>query len=156
MVVRDRDLLLAGNRNEVAKWMHSYRRKAVENYKDAFELMRATEKKRFNSRSYFYCVDNGIDPSAVAVDPSRVPPIVAEGQSHAELPEELWDRTEHTERRERAMSSESRQSDISRAAQPGGRERSHSTRTESPRSPSRARGKGKERMRSPAAPSFQR
>ena len=134
--------------------MHSYRIKAVENYKEAFQLMRATEMERFNSRSYFYCVDNGIDPSTVAVDPSRVPPVVAEGQSHAELPEELWDRTEQVEGRERAMSSESRQSDASRTAQTGGRERSHSIRTESPRSPSRILGKGKERMRSPASPSF--
>jgi len=155
-VIRDRDLLLTGNGNEVGKWMHSYRLRAVENYKDAFQLMRATEMERFDSRSYFYCVDNGIDPSTVAVDPSRVSPVVAEGQSHAELPEELWDRTEQMEGRERAISSESRQSDTSRAAQPGGRERSHSTRTESPRSPSRVRGKGKERMRSPAAPSFRR
>ena len=54
------------------------------------------------------------------------------------------------------MLSESRQSNISRAAQPGGRERSHLTRTESPRSLSRARGKGKERMRLPTAPLFQR
>ena len=85
-------------------------------------LIRVTEKKRFNSRLYFYCVDNGINPSTVAVDPSRVPPVIAEGQSYAELPKELWDRTEQMEGRERAMSSESRQSDTSRTAQPGGRE----------------------------------
>lgn len=136
--------------------MHSYRLRAIKNYKDAFKLMRVTEMERFDSCSYFYCVDNGIDPSTVTVDPSRLPPVVAEGQSHAELPEELWDRTEYMERRERAMSSESRQSDTSRTAQLGGRERSCSTRTESPRSPSQVRGKGKERMRSPAAPSFRR
>ena len=59
--------------------MHSYRYKAIKNYKDAFKLMRATEKKRFNSRSYFYCVNNGINPLVVVVDPSRVPPIVVEG-----------------------------------------------------------------------------
>ena len=151
-VIRDRNLLLTSNRNEVAKWMYSYRLKAAENYKDAFKLMRATEMERFNSRSYFYCVDNGIDPATVAVDPSKVPPIVEEGQSHAELPEELWDRTEQSGRRERAMSSESLQSGI------GGRERAYSTRTESPRSPSqdRGKGKGKERMRSPPAPSSRR
>ena len=72
-----------------------------------FKLIRATEKKRFNSRLYFYCVDNGIDSLAVAVDLSRVPLVVVEGQSHTELPKELWDRIEHTDRRERAMSSES-------------------------------------------------
>jgi len=56
--------------------MHSYRLKAVKNYKDAFELMHATEIKHFNSRSYFYCIDQGIDPLTITVDPSRVPLIV--------------------------------------------------------------------------------
>ena len=69
--------------------MHSYRLKAVKNYKDMFKLMRATKKKRFNSRSYFYCINNGIDPLIVAVDLSRVPLVVAEGQSYVELPKEL-------------------------------------------------------------------
>ena len=82
--------------------MHSYCFKAIENYKDIFKLIHTTEKKCFNSRSYFYCVDNGINPSVVAVDLSRVPPIIVEGQSHTELSEELWDRTEYIERRERA------------------------------------------------------
>ena len=59
--------------------MHSYCYKAIENYKDTFKLMRATEKKRFNSRLYFYYVDNGINPLTVTVDLSRVPPIVIEG-----------------------------------------------------------------------------
>ena len=45
--------------------------------------------ERFNSCSYFYYVDNGIDPLTVTVNPSRLPPIVTEGQSHAELPKEL-------------------------------------------------------------------
>jgi hypothetical protein len=133
--------------------MHFYCLKAVGNYKDVFKLIRATEKKRFDSRLYFYCVDNRINPLTITVDPSRVPPIVAEGQSHTELPKELWDRTKHMEGRERAMSSKSRQS-ASHTAQHGGRERRHLTRTESPRSPSRVRGKGKERMRSPTIPSF--
>ena len=70
-----------------------YRLKAAENYKDAFKLMRATKKKRFNSRLYFYYVNNRINPLAVAVDLSRVPPIIVEGQSYIELPKELWDRT---------------------------------------------------------------
>ena len=51
--------------------------------------MRATEKKRFNSRLYFYYINNRINPLVVAVDLSRVPPIIVEGQSHAELPKEL-------------------------------------------------------------------
>ena len=59
--------------------MHFYCLKAVKNYKDAFKLIYITKKKRFNSRLYFYCIDNGIDPLAVAVDLSRVPPIIAEG-----------------------------------------------------------------------------
>ena len=69
--------------------MHSYHLKAVKNYKDIFQLIYTTKIRCFNSHSYFYCIDNGIDPSTVAVDPSRVPPIVAEGQSHIELPEKL-------------------------------------------------------------------
>ena len=82
--------------------------------------MRATEKKRFNSRLYFYCINNRINPLVVAVDLSRVPLIVIEGQSYIELPKELQDRTEYTERRKRAMLSKSRQSNISYAAQLGG------------------------------------
>jgi hypothetical protein len=59
--------------------MYLYRLKAAKNYKDAFKLMRITKKKRFNSRLYFYYVNNRINPLAVAVDLSRVPPIVIEG-----------------------------------------------------------------------------
>ena len=59
--------------------MHSYYLKAIENYKDAFKLMRATEKKRFNSRLYFYYINNRINPLVVAVDLSRVPLIIIEG-----------------------------------------------------------------------------
>ena len=102
--------------------MHSYRFRAVENYKDTFKLIRTTKIERFNSRSYFYYVDSGINPSTVTVDLSRLPPVVAEGQSYAELPKELWDRTKHMEGCERAMSSKSRQSDTSCTAQPGRRE----------------------------------
>jgi len=58
--------------------MHSYRLRAVKNYKDAFKLMRATKMERFNSRLYFYYVNNGINPLTIAVDPSRVPLIIAE------------------------------------------------------------------------------
>jgi hypothetical protein len=59
--------------------MYSYRLKAAKNYKDIFKLMRATKIERFNSRSYFYCVNNGINPLTVTVDLSRVPPIIIEG-----------------------------------------------------------------------------
>ena len=59
--------------------MHSYRLKAIKNYKEVFQLIRATKIERFNSRSYFYCIDNRIDPLTIAVDLSRVPPVVAEG-----------------------------------------------------------------------------
>ena len=45
--------------------------------------------EHFNSRSYFYYVDNKINPLTIIVDPSRLPPIVTEGQSHAELLKEL-------------------------------------------------------------------
>ena len=59
--------------------MYFYRLKAVKNYKEAFQLIRATKIERFNSRSYFYCINNRINPLTVAVDLSRVPPVVAEG-----------------------------------------------------------------------------
>jgi hypothetical protein len=69
--------------------MHSYCLKAVKNYKDAFKLMRVTEIERFDSRSYFYCVDNRINPLTITVDLSRLPLVIIEGQSYIELPKEL-------------------------------------------------------------------
>ena len=87
-----------------------------------FKLMRATKKKCFNSRLYFYCVNNRINPLTVMVDLSRVPPIVIEGQSYIELPKELWDRTKQVEGWERAILSKSRQSNTSYIAQPSRRE----------------------------------
>ena len=51
--------------------------------------MRATKIERFNSRSYFYYINNRINPLTITVDLSRVPPIIAEGQSYAKLPKEL-------------------------------------------------------------------
>jgi len=54
------------------------------------------------------------------------------------------------------MLSKSRQSNISRTAQLGGRERSRLTRTESPCLLSWVCSKGKERMQLPAAPLFRR
>ena len=44
-----------------------------------FKLMRTTEKKRFNSRLYFYYINNRINPLVVVVDLSRVPLIIIEG-----------------------------------------------------------------------------
>jgi len=41
--------------------------------------MRVDKIERFNSRLYFYCVNNGINPLTITVDLSRVPPIVIEG-----------------------------------------------------------------------------
>ena len=59
--------------------MYSYCLRAVKNYKDAFKLMRVTKMERFNSRSYFYCVNSGINPLTVTVDLSRLPLVVVEG-----------------------------------------------------------------------------
>ena len=134
--------------------MYSYCYKAIKNYKDAFKLIRATKKKRFNSRLYFYYVNNRINPLTVAVDLSRVPPVIIEGQSYIELPKELQDRTEQIKGYERAILSESRQSNTSYTTQPSGRERSYLTRTDSPYLPSRVYSKGKERMRLPIIPLF--
>jgi len=69
--------------------MYSYCLRAVKNYKDAFQLIYIIEMERFNSRLYFYCINNGINPLTVAVDLSRVPLVIIEGQSHAELSKEL-------------------------------------------------------------------
>ena len=134
--------------------MYSYRLKAVKNYKEVFQLICVTEMERFNNHLYFYCINNGINPLTVAVNLSRVPPVVVEGQNHAKLPEELWDRTEQMEGRERTMSSENCQPNTSYTAQTGGRKRSHSIRTGSPRSLSQVHSKGKEHMQLPAVPSF--
>ena len=41
------------------------------------------------------------------VDPSRVPFIIKEGQSHIELPKELWDKTKQLKRHKRVILSES-------------------------------------------------
>ena len=118
--------------------------------------MYTTEIERFNSHLYFYYINNRIDPLAVIVDLSRVPPIIIEGQSYVELPKELQDRIKQIEGRKRAILSKSYQSDASYAAQPGRQKQSYLTRTESPSSLFQIRGKGKERMWLPAVPSFQR
>ena len=73
--------------------MYSYYFRAVKNYKDAFQLMRATKIERFNSRLYFYYINYRINPLTVTVDLSIIPPVIAEGQSYIELPKKLWDRT---------------------------------------------------------------
>ena len=78
-MVRDYNLLLTSKRNEVTKWIYSYRCKAVENYRDAFQLMCATKIERFNSRLYFYYINSRVNPLTIAVDLSRVPPIIIEG-----------------------------------------------------------------------------
>jgi len=136
--------------------MHSYHLRAIKNYKDAFQLMRITKIERFNSRLYFYCVNHRINPLTIAVELSIIPPIITEGQSYTELPKKLWDRTKQIKGHKRAMLSKSRQSNTACTTQPGRQERSYSTRTESPHLPSWVYSKGKERMWSPAAPSFQR
>ena len=136
--------------------MHSYYLRAVKNYKDTFKLIRITKIERFNSRSYFYYINSGINPLTITVDLSRLPLVVIEEQSYAELPKELQDRTKYIERCKRAILSESRQSDASCTAQPGGREQSYLTRIESPYSLSQVCGKGKECMRLPIAPLFRR
>jgi len=51
--------------------------------------MRATEIKHFNSRLYFYYVDNGINLLTIAVNLSKVSLIVVEGQSYTKLPKKL-------------------------------------------------------------------
>ena len=81
--------------------------------------MRATKIERFDSRLYFYYINNRINSLTVTVDLNRVPLIVIEGQSYTELPKELQDRTKQVEGRERAILSKNRQSNTSYTAQPG-------------------------------------
>jgi hypothetical protein len=69
--------------------MHSYRLKAIKNYKDTFKLIRVTKIERFNSCSYFYYINNRINPLTITVDLSRLPLVIIEGQSYIELPKEL-------------------------------------------------------------------
>ena len=41
--------------------------------------MRVAKIERFDSRLYFYYINNIINPLTIAVDLSRVPPIIIEG-----------------------------------------------------------------------------
>ena len=59
--------------------MYFYYFKAAKNYKNAFKLIYTTKREHFNSRLYFYYIDQGIDPLAITADLSRVPPIIKEG-----------------------------------------------------------------------------
>ena len=69
--------------------MHFYCLKAIKNYKNAFKLIYITKIKRFNSCSYFYCINNGINSLTITVNPSKLLPIITEEQSHAKLPKKL-------------------------------------------------------------------
>ena len=69
--------------------MYFYCLKAAKNYKDIFKLMHIIKIDCFNSRLYFYYIDNRINLLTVIVDLSKVPPIIKEGQSYIELPKEL-------------------------------------------------------------------
>ena len=69
--------------------MYFYRLKAVKNYKDIFKLIYTTEIDHFNSCLYFYCINNGINPLTISVDPNRVSLITEEGWSYIKLPKEL-------------------------------------------------------------------
>ena len=59
--------------------MHSYRLKAAENYKDVFKLIYIIKIDRFNSRLYFYYINNRINPLTISVNLSKVPPIAKKG-----------------------------------------------------------------------------
>ena len=51
-----------------------------------------TKIKHFNSRLYFYYINNGIDPLIIAVDLNKIHFIIVKGQSYIKLPKKLWDR----------------------------------------------------------------
>ena len=59
--------------------MHFYYLRVIKNYKDIFKLIYITEMERFNSRFYFYYIDNGIDPLTVTVNLSKLLPVIAKG-----------------------------------------------------------------------------
>ena len=40
--------------------------------------MHITKIEYFNSRSYFYCINNGINPLTIIVNLSKLPPVVIE------------------------------------------------------------------------------
>ena len=82
--------------------------------------MRATKIKRFNSRLYFYYVNNGINPLTIAVNLSQVPSIIIKEQSYIKLPKELQDKTKQIEGCKRDILSKSRQSITSYTALLGG------------------------------------
>ena len=93
--------------------------------------MHIMEIKHFNSHLYFYCINQGINPSAIMADLSRMPFVIKKEQSHAELPKELWDRTEQMEGHKGAMLSGSHQPDTPYAFQLGRQKQSHLTKTKS-------------------------
>jgi len=47
------------------------------------------EIKRFNSRLYFYCINNGINFLIITVDLNKVPFVIIKGQSYIKLLKEL-------------------------------------------------------------------
>ena len=59
--------------------MYFYCFKVTKNYINIFKLICAVEIKHFNSRLYFYYINNRINPLTVTVDLSRVPSIIKEG-----------------------------------------------------------------------------
>jgi len=50
--------------------------------------------KHFNSRLYFYYINNRINFLTIAVNLNKISPITAEGQNYIKLPKELWDKIE--------------------------------------------------------------
>jgi len=70
--------------------------------------MHITKIKRFNSRLYFYYINNRINSLTIAVNLNKMPFIIIEGQNYTELPKELWDKIKYMEGREKAISSKSR------------------------------------------------
>ena len=90
--------------------MHFYYFKAAKNYRDTFKLIYIIEIEHFNSHLYFYYINNRINPLAIIVDLSQVPPIIKKRQSHTKLPEKLWDRTKQIEEHRRAISPKSQPS----------------------------------------------
>ena len=60
-------------------WVTPVTVRAVKNYKDIFKLIYITKIKYFNSHSYFYYINNGINPLTVTVDLSRLLLVVIEG-----------------------------------------------------------------------------
>ena len=78
-----------GNRNKIKKQIYFYCFKAIKNYKDAFQLINTIKIQCFNSRLYFYYINNRINLLTIVVNLNKMPFVIIKRQNYIELPKEL-------------------------------------------------------------------